>query len=896
MAAIERIHEHSHIRQTRRNVARLLRRLANLAPGYSAPSRYSNSPLRALTTAALALPGMVGIAQADEDADVGIQYYHYQENMRDDYRLFNTSVQPPGSYANTYTGEIRRVPWEYRPVTSDGEHAYVHLRVDERTRMAFDYVQDIWSGASPIATQPASVTTGASPHLESHVAQFDAQGYPYYLSKYTPNANPNTPNGTPQELVYTRDTQLHQTMSYASPEIRKQANLSYGRDWNDASLDMGAGISDEPDFRSTFGSVSFRRNLNDKRTSVNVGLSYTHGDTHATWDTVYTHRQRTDAYPDQFATLSIGGGMNERRITGTRQDIALTAGVSQVVNKNDVFSTGFGFTRTTGFLANPYKFVTVFYVYPEIDTSLPSGIYNLGISPLQLEKRPSLRNQFTWDTGYLHFFEKFNAAGRLHYSLFADNWGVRAHTVDAEWRQTLGSAWTLTPRLRYYTQSAANFYAPYFFSSDQTGANSDLASHVFSSDERLSAFGTLSPGVTLTRQLAKGLSLEFALEYQKHAGSLRLGGASEATYADFHSYSASIGLRGRLDQLFSTAGGGAGNGSSNVVMDNDARHGGHHGAHGDAPAGVMAAHMLSVGETMVGYRFVRERQGGPLTQGSIALPPPSDGGPMKMVLTGTTMNMRMLEIMMAPSDGVTLMLMPSSVDMNMGMSMFGKAPMKMSLDKERDSQASGGWGDTGVYALFRLWERSGRHLHLSQGLSVPTGSVNVRSGEGPDGYMYSYDMQPGSGTWDYKPNLTYTEAGQTLSWGAQVSATKRLQGRNRSGYALGDEVQATAWGGLHIKPWLSATLRGQVTTRGVVKGEIAASLIPATIYGISDYTPQNYGGHFVDAGIGLHAAPISGALVGHDISVEWTQPLRSGYYGTQLQRKGALSASWSIAF
>ncbi len=79
-------------------------------------------------------------------------------------------------------------------------------------------------------------------------------------------------------------------------------------------------------------------------------------------------------------------------------------------------------------------------------------------------------------------------------------------------------------------------------------------------------------------------------------------------------------------------------------------------------------------------------------------------------------------------------------------------------------------------------------------------------------------MQLGSGTWDLNPSITYTGIMDKWFWGGQVSGVARLQDSNKSGYALGDIVQGTVWGGYRFSGALSATLRGVYTQQGAIKG------------------------------------------------------------------------------
>jgi hypothetical protein len=153
-------------------------------------------------------------------------------------------------------------------------------------------------------------------------------------------------------------------------------------------------------------------------------------------------------------------------------------------------------------------------------------------------------------------------------------------------------------------------------------------------------------------------------------------------------------------------------------------------------------------------------------------------------------------------------------------------------------------------------------------------------------------MQLGSGTWDFKPSLTYTGQLDQFSWGAQANGTVRMEGQNESGYALGDIFQATAWGSYSLTNWLTASVRGVYTLQGGIKGQFNGLI---NQFGPMDY-PTNYGGKYWDVGFGLSAVVPSGDLAGNRVSVEWLQPVEDDVNGFQLERDGALSATWSVAF
>ena len=418
------------------------------------------------------------------------------------------------------------------------------------------------------------------------------------------------------------------------------------------------------------------------------------------------------------------------------------------------------------------------------------------------------------------------------------------------------------------------------------------------------------------------MTLETGFEYYTHQGGLKLGGGGEADYANYDYWVANAALKLNLDAL--------GNGGG----DHAGHAGHHHGAH--EPAGVMFAHTLpKAGDFMVGYRYMWASQSGnmlngtnPVNDEAIFNSGCTEPETLGCFLTpdSMTMSMHMLDLMYAPTDWLTLMLMPQFVDMHMGMRGLegGHQPTPFGLDIDghvphhlQNPHDTGGIGDLGMYALVKLFDNGTHHIHATAGLSAPTGDVNlqIRRTHHTDGGYHDYGMQLGSGTWDFKPSLTYTGAVDKFSWGAQANGIVRMEDHNKSGYRLGDMFQGTAWGGYNPTNWLTATVRGVYTVQGTVNGQFNGSSGGQFVnpnnpidentskpgvntqlrFGPQDY-PANYGGRFWDVGFGLSAVVPSGDLAGNRFSVEWLQPVHTDFNGYQLDRDGALSATWGVAF
>ncbi len=329
-----------------------------------------------------------------------------------------------------------------------------------------------------------------------------------------------------------------------------------------------------------------------------------------------------------------------------------------------------------------------------------------------------------------------------------------------------------------------------------------------------------------------------------------------------------------------------------------------------APAGVMADHLHAKGGWMFGYRYLTSEYRG-LYQGSSSITLEQAGAAgYSMVGRSMSMKMHMLDIMYAVSDRVTLMLMPMHMSMDMTMEGTGTMPMGGMHGMAHHSDAgitmgdsmmddsmmgwmthshgTSGWGDTNVSALIRLYAFEGHSLHLTLGISVPTGSVDEKK---PNGMLEHYGMQLGSGTWDLAPNLTYTGYRDRVSWGVQMGGTERLESANASGFAFVDQRFATGWLGYRLAPWLSVTVRLEYEYEDQLSGEYNAAYprkSPGDELG-------NYGGEFVTAATGFNAVARRGPLAGVRLGLEWESRVDESYNGIQLGAEDGWSLSLSYA-
>jgi hypothetical protein len=808
---------------------------------------------------------------------VWIHYHGYPQSPTDgisfSMALDNVSVSPVvalTNQVNAYTAQITALTDIFKAQEA------VLLASADPVKLAVltnNYTSQMSALTASYTAQTQAINQSYTDQSTQQVAAFNELAKQAAIALYSDILNNQVPTGTPTKQVFQIQPQETRSMP--------QVNVKYYLDAT--TLAISGGLSDEPDFLSNFGSTTISHEFNDKLTTVSAGYGMTSNTISRNGSGHSSHHATDPAhFPTSYEALNEASTFN-----------SFNTSITQVLSKNTLFQSTASYTNQNGYLSNPYKYVYVrgeitpaeyYNLWNPTDAGVDwNAVTNLEVVGLELfrENRPRQRNIGSLSNRINHYMPALDASAHFDYRFYTDDWGINSHTFEAKWFQTLPGGFTVTPSIRYYSQSQADFFAPYFLAPRADGN--------YSSDFRLSAFGDLSGGATIKKQFARGVSLEIGAEYVTHSGSLKLGGGGVGNYANFDYYLAHANLSVDLSaKAFS------GDEHSGHAMHL------HHGA--PVPAGVMYGHMMSqADEIMVGYRYQYNNQGGAMLHGSNSVNDQAlvsnackdYGNGCLYKPTSMNMQMHMLDLMYAPTDWLNIMLMPQLMSMDMTMS----NPIRpyTNQTEENDFGGHGGAkhfsndiGDTVVTALVKVLDSKDHHVHLGLGMSTPTGSVSARL---DSSNLQDYGMQTGSGTWDFKPSLTYTGQVNDFSWGMQLSAVKRLE-KNKYNYAYGDIFQATPWGSYQLFNWLSASVRGVYTAQGDIQGKTnQAHQVTSTVD-----SACNYGGRFLDVGLGLNASATGGKFAGHNVSFEWLQPVSTDYNGYQLNRNGALAVSWNYSF
>lgn len=152
-------------------------------------------------------------------------------------------------------------------------------------------------------------------------------------------------------------------------------------------------------------------------------------------------------------------------------------------------------------------------------------------------------------------------------------------------------------------------------------------------------------------------------------------------------------------------------------------------------------------------------------------------------------------------------------------------------------------------------------------------------------------MQLGSGTWDLLPGLTYVGHSDDFSWGLQGLATIR-PGRNRIGYALGNQYEVTTWGSYSWFESLSQSIGFKYSIWENITGR-DASLNPNMV---PTADPNSRGGKRIDLLAGFNYVVPRGYLEGNRLAIDFGFPIMQSLDGPQLETDWYFTAGWQFAF
>jgi len=260
----------------------------------------------------------------------------------------------------------------------------------------------------------------------------------------------------------------HNTLSGASrlgvTDYRTAGNAKLTKYFDPVAVGVGAAVSSERDYLSRALSLDVRVSSEDRNRTLAFGIG--------------------GASDRINSTNGVAEGKE-------RHTLDLLAGITQALSPEAIVQSTVTYSPGHGYYSDPYKTIDV---------------------------RPDHRRIFAWLTRYNQHLPWIDATVSLSYRYLHDSFGSSSHTAEFAWNQPLPDGWSVVPSLRYYTQSAADFYF------DPPFPQGFVFGQPYSADTRLSAFGALTSGVSIVKRLPDGWSFDVKLDFYRQRSDWRLGG------------------------------------------------------------------------------------------------------------------------------------------------------------------------------------------------------------------------------------------------------------------------------------------------------------------------------------------------------------------------------------
>ncbi|MDD2546335.1 MAG: DUF3570 domain-containing protein [Burkholderiaceae bacterium] len=273
--------------------------------------------------------------------------------------------------------------------------------------------------------------------------------------------------------------------------------------------------------------------LKDFRRAWNAGATRYFG--RGSWGVSAVHSRENDYVSRAFATQgtwatedkntvwNAGWGVSSdtiRPIYGGFEDSKRVQeallGVTQVLSPTDIVQFNLSHSWGQGYYTDPYKL---------------------------LDERPRSRHSTRLLARWNHHVDSVGATLRTSYRYSRDSWAVRAHTLAAEWVQPVSGGWTLTPSLRAHAQTNARFYLPVDPATAPNPGFPPADALYYSADQRLSAFGALTVGLRVDKQIHRDWTVDLKWErYTQRTGWAWAGGLQDPGLLPFRATWVQVGL------------------------------------------------------------------------------------------------------------------------------------------------------------------------------------------------------------------------------------------------------------------------------------------------------------------------------------------------------------------
>ncbi|PTX59752.1 uncharacterized protein DUF3570 [Kordia periserrulae] len=228
-------------------------------------------------------------------------------------------------------------------------------------------------------------------------------------------------------------------------------NINYAHSSDDRNTIWSGhlNVASEYDYFSLGFGGSYTRLFNQKNTELaikaNVYLD--------TWNPQYPIEFREGfSRPDIVGTGTYSNSFTEFQDEG-RNTYSLSLSFSQILSKNTQASLFLDLVQQDGLLSTPHQRV----YFADVNDFF---VQNFQLAD-DVEKLPDTRFKIPFGARFNYYINE-SVSLRTYYRYYFDDWGINAHTASIEIPIKLSAGkFTLYPTYRYYTQTAADYFAPF---------------------------------------------------------------------------------------------------------------------------------------------------------------------------------------------------------------------------------------------------------------------------------------------------------------------------------------------------------------------------------------------------------------------------------------------------
>ena len=324
-----------------------------------------------------------------------------------------------------------------------------------------------------------------------------------------------SPNGAlPQRFAQTF-TQASGRNTFTTPANKlpidvtfRDTRVAFSGNWQQPlgrlyQINVGATASNEFDYLHLGVNAKISRDFNQRNTTVSAGIAL-----------ASDQMDPIGGVPDGLSQMLNTGDLSNRRRDDSKDVFDVVFGISQVISRNLVVQVNYSYSDSNGYLSDPYKIIGVVDGVTgdavPVPVAPPPGVD--GPSHLNFfEHRPEERVKQS-----LYTQAKYYADGKvldISYRYMTDDWEIESHTVDLRYRWPLRSGNYIEPHFRYYTQTAADFYALNLI-------DGQALPEYASADYRLGNFDGITVGAKYGWKTKGGNDMNVRLEIYQQSGSI----------------------------------------------------------------------------------------------------------------------------------------------------------------------------------------------------------------------------------------------------------------------------------------------------------------------------------------------------------------------------------------